>query len=219
MILASARVEVSHGCRPAGVPRIVAGAWVRRRPVIGSRPFMGRSMEDATYSRAAWLALIAAVVSIAVATWSILSGEDPALAGAAVAGAGAALLIGGVLARRSRAAAWHRRWSFVESAIDRAFDGAVLGSIAWTARDADAATSAGAVAALGAGFLGSYVHARGAALGYEVEDGLLARLMRYGFLAAGLLLDALSWAVWAVVAASVIATAVRTSQVAKQERT
>jgi hypothetical protein len=187
--------------------------------MIGSRPFMGRSMDGATYSRAAWLALIAAVVQIAAATWSILSGDEPALAGAAVAGAGVALLVGGALAGRSPAAGWLRRWWFVESAIDRAFDGALLGSIAWTARETDATISAGALVALGAGFLGSYVHARGAALGYEVEDGWPTRLLRYGLLAVGLVLDDLSWAVWAVAAVSVAATVVRTSQVAKQERT
>lgn len=176
-------------------------------------------MEDATYARAAWLALIAAVVAIAAATWSILSREEPALAGAAVAGAGVALLVGGALARRSPAAGWLRRWWFIESVIDRAFDGALLGSIAWTAREADPAVCAGALVALGAGFLGSYVHARGAALGYEVEDGWLTRLLRNGLLAAGLLLDELSWAVWAVAAVSIAAIVVRTSQVAKQERT
>lgn len=175
-------------------------------------------MEDATYSRAAWLALIAAVVQIAAATWSILSREEPALAGAAVAGAGVALLVGGALAGRSPAAGWLRRWWFIESAIDRAFDGALLGSIAWTAREADPAVSAGALVALGAGFLGSYVHARGAALGYEVEDGWLTRLLRYGLLATGLLLDELSWAIWAVAAVSIAAALVRASQVAKQER-
>ena len=186
--------------------------------MIGSRPSMGRSMEDATNSRAAWLALIAAVALIAAATWSILSREDAALAGAAVAGAGAALLVGVALAGRSPAAGWLRRWWFVESVIDRTFDGALLGSIAWTARDADPAVCAGALVALGSGFLGSYVHARGSALGYEVEDGWPTRLLRYGLLAAGLLLDGLSWAVWAIAAVSIAATAIRTSRVAKQGR-
>ena len=186
--------------------------------MIGSRPSMGRSMEGATYSRAAWLTLIAAVVLIAAATWSILSREDRALAGAAAAGAGAALLIGGALAGRSPGAGWLRRWWFVESAVDRTFDGALLGSIAWTAREADPAVCAGALVALGAGFLGSYVHARGSALGYEVEDGWPTRLLRYGLLAAGLLLDELFWAVWAIAAVSIAAAAIRTSRVAKQGR-
>lgn len=186
--------------------------------MIGSRRFMGRSMEDATYSRAAWLALIAAVVQIPAATWSILSREEPGLAGAAVAGAGVALLVGGALARRSPSVGWLRRWWFVESVIDRAFDGALLGSVAWTAREADPAVSAGALVALGAGFLGSYVHARGAALGYEVEDRWPTRLLRYGLLAAGLLTEGLSWAIWAVAAVSIVAALVRVSQVAKQER-
>jgi hypothetical protein len=210
MILASVRV---------GVSAARATRRARRSPMIGSRPFMGGSMQDATYSRAAWLALIAAVVQIAAATWSILSRQEPALAGAAVAGAAIALLLGGALAARSQGAAWLRRWWFIESAIDRAFDGALLGSIAWAAREADATTSAGALVALGAGFLGSYVHARGLALGYEVDDGRLARLSRYGLLAGGLLVGDPSWAVWTVAAVSVAATVVRTSRVAKQERT
>lgn len=211
MILASEGIEVVRGRgRPTDRPA--------RVPMIGSRPSMGRSMEDATYSRAAWLALIAAVVQIAAATWLILSRDDAALAGAAVAGAGVALLVGGVLAGRAPAAEWLRRWWFVESVIDRAFDGALLGSIAWTAREADPAVSAGALVALGAGFLGSYVHARGSALGYEVEDGWPTRLLRYALLAAGLLLNGLSWAIWAVAAASIVSTAIRTSRVARQGR-
>ncbi len=210
MILASERVEVVR--RPGPPDRPAQG------PMLGSRPSMGRSMEDATYSRAAWLALIAAVVQIAAATWSILSRDDAGLAGAAVAGAGVALLVGGALAGRSPAAEWLRRWWFVESVIDRAFDGALLGSIAWTAREVDPAVSAGALVALGAGFLGSYVRARGSALGYEVEDGWPTRLLRYALLAAGLLLDGLSWAIWAVAAVSIVATAIRTTRVAKQGR-
>ena len=211
MILASERVGVFR--RP-GLPARPA----RGGPMIGSRPSMGRSIEHATYSRAAWLALIAAVVQIAAATWLILSRDDAALAGAAVAGAGVALLVGGALAGRSPAAEWLRRWWFVESVIDRAFDGALLGSIAWTAREADPAVSAGALVALGAGFLASYVHARGSALGYEVEDGWPTRLLRYALLAAGLLLNGLSWAIWAVAAASIVSTAIRTSRVARQGR-
>lgn len=170
------------------------------------------------YSRAAWAALSAATLLMAAATWQLLSGGDRVVAGAAVAGAGAGLLLGGALAKRSPTAAWLRRWWFVDSTLDRVFDGALLGSIAWVTRDADPAISAGALVALGTGFLGSYVRARGAALGYGVEESPLTRALRYGLLAVGLLAGWLSWTVWAIAAVSIVAAVVRTSQVAKEER-
>lgn len=211
MILASAGLPVA---RDGTLCRVGPG------PMIGSRPFMGPSMDVATSSRAAWLALIAAVVLIAAATWLILTrGPESATAGAAVAGAGAALLVGGAIARRSSPAGWLPRWWFVESAIDRAFDGAVLGALAWVAREADPPLCGGALVGLGAGFLGAYVHARGTALGYEVDDWWVVKLLRYGLLAAGLLLGGLVWAVWGVAAVSIAATAARTARIARRERT
>jgi hypothetical protein len=179
---------------------------------------MRRSIADATSSRAAWLVLGASTLATAGATWWILARGPAAAAGIAVAAAGGGLLAGGALAKRSPEAAWLRRWWFVDSTLDRVFDGAVLGSIAWVARAAHPAISAGSLVALGAGFLASYVRARGAALGYGVEESPATRALRYGVLAMGLVTSGLAWAVWAVAAVSFVAALVRSSQVAKEER-
>jgi hypothetical protein len=179
---------------------------------------MRRSIADATFSRAAWLALAASTLSTLAATWWILALGPGVAAGVAVAAAGAGLLAGGALAKRSPAAAWLRRWWFVDSTLDRLFDGAVLGAIAWISRDAQPATSAGALVALGAGFLASYVRARGAALGYAVEESPATRALRYGVLAIALVTSGLAWGVWAVAGVSFVAALVRSSQVAKEER-
>jgi hypothetical protein len=186
--------------------------------VIGSPTLMGRSIGDATSSRAGWLALGLATIATAAATWWILLGDAGVAAGVAVAIAGVGLLAGGAMAKRSPAVAWLRRWWFVDSTLDRLFDGALLGSIAWTARQVDPTVCAGALVALGTGFLGSYVRARGAALGYGVEESPATRALRYGILAVGLITSGLDWAVWTVAGVSVLATIVRSSQVAKEER-
>jgi hypothetical protein len=174
-------------------------------------------MSDSTYARAAWTALVAAASLIAVATWWILA-RDAGLAGAAVAAAGVLLLLGAALSRRSPRDQRLRLWRFVDSAVDRLFDGALLGSVAWTTRGSDATTSAGALVALGSGYLGAYVRARGAALGYAVEESVVTRALRYGLLACGLLLGWLEWTVWTIGVVSAAAAVVRSSQVAKEER-
>jgi hypothetical protein len=179
---------------------------------------MSPAIPDGTSSRAAWSALAAAAASIAAATWSILGHRSSVAAGAWAAAAGVALVAGSVLANRSFPPAEAGRWRYLDSALDRAFDGAILGAIAWTTRSSDRSACAGALIAIGGGFLGTYVRARGAALGYGVAEGRLTRPVRYGLVAAGLLADALSWAVWANAAVGLAAALVRSSQVAKEER-
>jgi len=76
----------------------------------------------------------------------------------------------------------------------------------------------GAIVALCASFLSSYVRARGAALGYSLEESHVTRGLRYALVAAGLLTDSLGWAVWAAAATSVLAAALRTGQVAREGR-
>src|SRR5262249_8585912 len=97
-------------------------------------------------------------------------------------------------------------------------DSAVLGSIAWFSRSGSPSVAIGAIVALCASFLSSYVRARGAALGYSVEESHMARGIRYGLVSAGLLFDGLGWAVWSAAALSVLAAAVRTGQVAREAR-
>jgi O-antigen/teichoic acid export membrane protein len=77
----------------------------------------------------------------------------------------------------------------------------------------------GAIVALCASFLSSYVRARGAALGYSLEESHVTRGLRYALVTTGLLVDGLWWAVWAAAAMSVLAAAVRTGQVAREGRT
>jgi phosphatidylglycerophosphate synthase len=104
------------------------------------------------------------------------------------------------------------------SFLDRAFDGCVLGAIAWVSRQAEPVAAVGALAALSFSFLAAYVRARGAALGYAVGESGLSAGLRYGLVAAGLWLDALSWTIWMVAAMSTLSLLVRASQVVKEER-
>jgi phosphatidylglycerophosphate synthase len=102
--------------------------------------------------------------------------------------------------------------------LDRGWDAAVLGAIAWLTRTGSPSVAIGAIVALCASFLSSYVRARGAALGYSVEESHVARGLRYALVTAGLLLDGLGWAVWSVAALSAAAAIVRTGQVAREAR-
>jgi hypothetical protein len=102
--------------------------------------------------------------------------------------------------------------------VDRAFDGCLLSAIALTSRQADAPAAGAAVGALAASFLGAYVRARGLSLGYPIEEGLLSRGLRYGLVALGLGANVLGPAMFALLGMTLLAAAVRTSQVAKKER-
>jgi hypothetical protein len=180
---------------------------------------MAPAMMDATSSRAAWawLALVAAGALIGAATWLILGPGDLPAAGVAAAAAAASLALGSALIRRAPSP-FATRWWFADSVVERGFDGAVLGAVAWATRATDPAVCAGALVAIGAGFLASYVRARGVALGYRIDEGRAVRLLRAGVLAFGLIAGALLWSIWIVAALSMLAVIVRTSQVVKEER-
>jgi hypothetical protein len=170
--------------------------------------------------------LVTATAAIALSAWAVLAGR-PVAAGAATGVAGALSVAAAYGVRlhgshgRHGSHGWHGSAfdRVADSVVDRLLDGAVFGSIAWATREGDPATSAGALAAMGAGFLGSYVRARGTALGYAIQESPAVRGLRYGLLALGLLAGWLAWTVWAVTAISVLAAAVRASQVAREERT
>ena len=103
--------------------------------------------------------------------------------------------------------------------LDRGWDAAVLGPIAWVERDVAPHIAVGALVALCASFLSSYVRARGAALGYSIEESHVTRGLRYALVvdrAAGR--TASAWAVWAAAIISVLAAVLRTGQVAREER-
>jgi phosphatidylglycerophosphate synthase len=138
---------------------------------------------------------------------------DPAAASAAIASV--LLLLGGHRANHGDGTAFDR---MLDALADRTWDGAILGSIAWTAHGIDEATAAAALLALCASFLSSYIRARGASLGYTVEESHVTRGVRYALVVYGLWAAALSWTLWVAAAISLMAVVVRTTQVAKEEQ-
>ena len=107
----------------------------------------------------------------------------------------------------------------LDALLDRSWDGAVLGAIAWAARAGRPDVAVAALVALGASFLSSYVRARGAALEYSVEESHVTRGLRYGLVASGLMLASPFWPLCAAAVLSGLALLVRGSQVVKEERT
>ena len=73
------------------------------------------------------------------------------------------------------------------------------------------------IAALSLSFVAGYIRARGAALGYSVEERHVTRGARYALVVAFLLFG-WTWAVWAVAVMSGLAAVVRAGQVAQEER-
>jgi hypothetical protein len=177
------------------------------RPLGPPRPLAGEA------ERIAALALAGAAALVGLSCWLVFAGHGR-LAGPAVLGAGILLLAGAAMARR----AGSHFLAFLESAADRAFDGCLLSTIALALRDVDPPAAAAAVAALVASFLGAYVRARGRSLGYDVEDSLGTRAIRYGLVGIGLAGDWLGPTMIALLVVATLSAAVRASQVAKQER-
>jgi hypothetical protein len=157
------------------------------------------------------LCLLAAV-AIGLATWQLLE-REPEAAGWAALGAGACLVAGGVLLR-----AEDRRARVVLSFGERAFDGCILAALAWISRVEDPSVAAASLVALSAGFLASYIRARGGSLGYGIEEGVVTPVLRHGLVSVALIAGWVSWAMWVVAGLSALAAGVRASQVAKEER-
>jgi phosphatidylglycerophosphate synthase len=158
--------------------------------------------------------LAGAAVLVGVATALAITGP-PRWSGAVAAVAGLLLVVAGTRVARERAPVD----VFLDSITDRAFDGCLLSAVALVLRQADRVTAAIAAAALVASFLAAYERARGRALGYPVDDSVPFRAVRYGLIALGLLVPGwLRGTLIAVLALSLLACAVRASQVAKQER-
>jgi hypothetical protein len=150
----------------------------------------------------------------AIAAWGIVRGDR--VAPAVLVGVGGALLLVGT--HRANHGAGGPVDRMLGELLDRAWDGTVLAAIAWVTRQSDPGIAAGALVALCASFLSSYVRARGAALRYSVEESHVTRGIRYALITTGLALDALAFAVWAAAVVSMLAVLLRTSQVAKEER-
>jgi hypothetical protein len=114
---------------------------------------------------------------------------------------------------------------FAARAAMRGFDAAIdfqglikSASLAWVSRAFDRSLAAAALVALAAGYLASYIRAKGGSLGYGIEEGIVTPVVRYALLALALLLGWDAWAIWTIAAVNVLAAAVRASQVAKEER-
>jgi hypothetical protein len=158
--------------------------------------------------------LIAGGLLACVAAWWIVA-REPRL-GAVAAGVSATLLlVGGHRANHGAGGPTDR---MLDDLLDRAWDGAILGAIAWTERSASASVALAALAALCLSFLSSYVRARGASLSYSVEESHITRGVRYGLVTAGLAFGWLSWTLWLAAGLSALAALVRTTQVAREER-
>ena len=138
--------------------------------------------------------LVAGFALVGVATWLVID-RHPRVAGVLTAGSAAAIVFGAVRAQR---AADRLLW-FLDSLIDRVFDGALLAAIAIAMRHTDHWVAGLAMAALGVSFVAAYERAKGKALGYRVRDSLLIRTGRYVAIAAGLLADGLFAALLAVI--------------------
>ncbi len=155
---------------------------------------------------------VAAAALEGAAAWLTVARESPA-AGIAAAGAALLLIISATAARGSGGFA-----GFLDPLLDRAFDASVLGAIAWAARGTDGPAAAASLVALGGGFVGAYVTARGRALGYELGSSPLTRMVRYALVCGALAWGYPAGAMWGVAALTVLTALVRAGQVAKEER-
>jgi hypothetical protein len=151
----------------------------------------------------------------AVVAAVLIVDEQPVRAGVLSALSGGLLLIGGHRANHGLGGPVDR---MLTELFDRAWDACVLAPIIWVSFGDRPEIALGALAALCASFLSSYVRARGAALGYSVEESHVTRGVRYGAVSAGLLFGWLPVMVWVAAGVSALAAIVRTGQVAREAR-
>lgn len=149
----------------------------------------------------------------ALTAWLVIA-REPELAAAAALCSAVLLLIGGHRANHGAGGPTDR---MLDELLDRVWDGAVLGSMAWVARTDDPGVAIASLLALCLSALSAYVRARGASLAYSVEESHLTRGLHYALVVAALGLG-LQWVLWVAVVVSALSVAVRTSQVAREER-
>jgi hypothetical protein len=150
----------------------------------------------------------------ATAAWLVVA-RDPRTASLSAGASGVLLLVGGHRANHGAGGPTDR---ILDELLDRAWDAAVLGSVAWAVREPRPEVAAGALVALCLSFLSAYVRARGAALAYSVEESHVTRGLRYALVTAGLAFGWLGWTVWVSAGVAGLAVFVRTAQVASEER-
>jgi len=153
-------------------------------------------------------------VLLAALAGLLVIGREPELAAVASLGSGALLLLGGHRANHGAGGPTDR---MLDELLDRVWDGAVLGPMVWVAGTTDRSVAIASLAALCLSALSAYVRARGASLGYSVEESHLTRGLHYGLVVAGLG-SGLAWVLWVAVAVSALSVVVRATQVAREER-
>jgi hypothetical protein len=142
--------------------------------------------------------LASALGCAAIAAALTLSGRGIA-AGAVTALGGAA----SVLAGRGARAESGPRLSFADHAVERVFEAVVLGAVAWATVTTAPWTAAGALTALVASYMASYLTAKAIGLGFRVEERLPWRSVRLALVSGGLLVPALlAPALWVAAAVS-----------------
>jgi hypothetical protein len=151
----------------------------------------------------------------AIAAGALIVDERFVRAGVLAAVSGSLLLISGHRANHGLGGPVDR---MLTELFDRAWDACILAPIVWVSYGVRPQLAVGALIALCASYLSSYVRARGAALGYSVEESHVTRGVRYGVLSMGLLFSWLPSMVWVAAFVSTVAAAVRTGQVAREAR-
>ena len=154
-------------------------------------------------------------MACAVVAAVLIVDEQPVRAGVLSALSGGSLLLGGHRANHGLGGPVDR---MLTELFDRAWDACVLAPIVWVTFGDRPEIALGALVALCASFLSSYVRARGAALGYSVEESHVTRGVRYGAVSAGLVFGWLPVMVWVAAGGSALAAIVRTGQVAREAR-
>ncbi|MEX0983651.1 MAG: hypothetical protein WD096_01210 [Actinomycetota bacterium] len=157
--------------------------------------------------------LVVGAWATAVAAWLVVSSR-PREGGLVAAFAALLLLVGGHRANHGAGGPVDR---MLTELLDRAWDGGVLGAIVWE-NGAAGSPSVAAIVALSASYLSSYVRARGAALGYSVEESHVTRGLRYALISIALVSGG-PWLIMVAATLSVLTALVRITQVAREERT
>ena len=171
----------------------------------------------ASGSRAArgWVAAAAAasILLSGCAAWAVVAGSPSA--GSLALAAGAVLVaVAAAVPRAPRDGGARER--VLVALADRAFDGAILGSIVWANR-ADRPALAGAVLVVfGLSTLSAYARTRAVALGYALTEFPLTSVARVGVVALAVLLGWGASPFVGLAAWLAVSTVIRVSQVWKE---
>jgi hypothetical protein len=151
--------------------------------------------------------------ALAVAGGWLIVADRPRAGGLLAAGAAVLLLLGGHRANHGAGGPADR---MLTELLDRVWDGVILGAIVWQV-GASGPVAVAALVALVTSYLASYVRAKGAALGYAVEERHVTRGVRYALVTVALVW-AVAWPIWVAAGLTVLTALVRVTQVAAEER-